>query len=299
MAVRNYYTVGGQLIGESSIATGRFDYMVDSVGTVAGTVDQSAVATGSYRARPYGSQLSTTGTTSSRFKWIGSYGYRASNLKHADIYVRSRTYSSAEGRWNSVDPLIFIAGLYQVPPDKINFNRLTYYEYCSSNPSTKIDPTGLAESACVSLRLPVVPNVTFGLQYCNWCYQCCDMQASASRCWSLEANVNWRLVGLPWDDIGPTLRNLGENLLRLLVGGGIGINQCLHPEQTCVPKSQSGDFEVCLTGCGTLVSASGCVGLKTNSHGGVGFDYGLSLSYGYCGLPSISLKLRVRTKTCG
>jgi len=110
MPVTNYYSVEGEIIGE---ATGgvRTDYLTDALGSVTGTVNQSASVVNTYRYKPYGATLAKTGTGADPiFGWVGSQGYAGTGKAHSEVYVRARHYSSTSGRWTTKDPLGFDGG---------------------------------------------------------------------------------------------------------------------------------------------------------------------------------------------
>lgn len=102
---RAFYTIGGTIIADSSGGV-RTDYMHDALGSVIGTVDSTGTVTNTYRWKPYGSLLSSTGPNATpTFAWLGALGYRATGRSHADYYVRARSYSASEGIWLSPDSL--------------------------------------------------------------------------------------------------------------------------------------------------------------------------------------------------
>lgn len=287
MAFTNYYTVNGQLVGESTggIWTG---YLLDGLGSVTARTDAAGTIIDQSRYEAFGTRHQVSGlATILRFGWCGSWGYRASLVAVA-IYVRARQYDARMFFWTSRDPL---------------WPNEPAYEYVRSNPNGFVDPFGLVDisnQACSSVQIRVLPQLTFGMEYCNWCYKCnsCDPGPWASRCWSLAGNATWTLVGVQFDNILEDARKTIESILRILVGATFAANQCLHPESACLKPSKSGDFEICLRACGVIVSASCCAGVKVDYNGGQHFDISCGLSYGYCGLPSITLRLRVRTKQC-
>ena len=103
--------------------------------TVTGTVNSSAQVINTYRYKPFGDLLSKTGTGADpAFGWVGTQGYKQTQKKFSNFYVRARHYGSAQGRWTTVDPLIYNE-LLVVPS----------FEYVKSNPVLLIDPTGLVE----------------------------------------------------------------------------------------------------------------------------------------------------------
>lgn len=138
MAVTNYYSVNGVLLGEKSGAGSRVDYLSDALGSVTATVNNAAQVVNTYRYKPYGTQLAKTGAGSDpAFTWVGQRGYRQTSKKFSDVYVRARHYSSQTARWTTKDPLSF-------------FDGPVAYIYVSSNPTKRTDPTGLSIRLTVS-----------------------------------------------------------------------------------------------------------------------------------------------------
>src|SRR2546423_9960019 len=133
MAVTNYYTVNGEIIGEKTGANARIDYLTDALGSVTGTVSQSAQVVNTYRHKPYGAQLAKTGVGADPAnRWVGQHGYRQTGKKWSDVYVRARHYDSLSGRWNSVDPL---------------WPKQAPYGYVSANPIGSVDRSGMYEDS--------------------------------------------------------------------------------------------------------------------------------------------------------
>jgi hypothetical protein len=61
MAVTNYFSANGRLLGENG-PDGRVDYLTDALGSVTTTVNGSGAVLNQYRYKPSGAQLSKTGT---------------------------------------------------------------------------------------------------------------------------------------------------------------------------------------------------------------------------------------------
>ena len=102
MPVTNYYTVDGQMIGYKT-AAGRKDFLTDALGSVTAEVDSTgATKTFDGRYKPYGGDLSSTGTRGS-YGWIGSWGYRETGLIASAHYVRGRHYMARSATWTSKD----------------------------------------------------------------------------------------------------------------------------------------------------------------------------------------------------
>lgn len=129
MAVTNYYTVEGEIIAEKTAGSTRVDYLTDALGSVTATVNQSAQVVNTYRYKPYGTQLAKTGTGSDpAFGWVGTKGYRPTQKKFSDFYVRARHYGDATGQWTTRDPL---------------YRLRLWFVYASANPTSFIDPSGM------------------------------------------------------------------------------------------------------------------------------------------------------------
>src|SRR5579864_1493368 len=132
MAVTNYYTVNGALIGEKTAGGTRVDYLTDALGSVTATVNQSAQVVNTYRYKPYGAQLAKTGVGADpAFGWVGTQGYRPTQKKFSDFYVRARHNDTVNGRWTSTDPI------------GLNLGEINLFQYSNSNPITFTDPSGL------------------------------------------------------------------------------------------------------------------------------------------------------------
>jgi RHS repeat-associated protein len=130
MPVTNYYTIDGQMIGYKT-AAGRKDFLTDALGSVTAEVDQTgATKTFDGRYKPYGGDLSSTGTRGS-YGWVGTWGYRGTGLTSSSHYVRARNYSGISSLWTTVDPIW---------PNEATYN------YSNANPIAFSDSTGLFPS---------------------------------------------------------------------------------------------------------------------------------------------------------
>src|SRR5580658_3558997 len=88
MGVTNYATLNGQLVGETG-PNGTMYYHTDALGSVTMTTGSTGAVLNTYRYKPYGTQLSKSGTSADpKFTWAGSLGYRATGRNHSDYYVR-------------------------------------------------------------------------------------------------------------------------------------------------------------------------------------------------------------------
>lgn len=130
----SYYTVDGEILGQEIGAGQRLDYLPDALGSVVTAVDQAKAVIHSARYKPYGADLSSSGSKPA-FGWVGTLGYRETGLRGSEHYMRARHYGVSEGSWISVDPLWPV----EQP-----------YAYVAGNPSSFVDPYGLRPAmACV------------------------------------------------------------------------------------------------------------------------------------------------------
>jgi len=135
MAVTNYYSVGGRIIGEDTSGV-RLDYLTDALGSVTATVDQAGMVQNTYRYKPYGSLLAKTGGgTDPEFLWTGVTGSRTTGMAAADQYNRRRHYGTKHAGWTSPDPL---------------WPKEHAYSYVNCRPTTFSDPTGLICQPAIS-----------------------------------------------------------------------------------------------------------------------------------------------------
>lgn len=150
MGVTDYFTMNGALMGETG-PNGTMYYHTDALGSVTMTTDQSSNVLNTYRYKPYGTQLSKTGTAPDpKFTWVGSLGYRTTGLSHSEYYVRARHYGKGEGTWVTVPPL--------------TENRGRPFAYVLGMATTIADPSGLpAIPQCV----PDSFDVTLGNIVCQ------------------------------------------------------------------------------------------------------------------------------------
>ena len=147
MAVTNYYSFGGEILGEETGGVRR-DYLTDALGSVTATVTGAGTVENTYRYKPYGETLAKTGTGGDpKFLWNGLHGI-SKNLNDNLFYIRHRFYNSRFSRWISLDPI------YKIPIDEL-------YLYCKNNPVLYIDPFGLKEtckSKCPEGGDPIMTN---------------------------------------------------------------------------------------------------------------------------------------------
>ncbi|MCH8274751.1 MAG: hypothetical protein IH851_08170 [Armatimonadetes bacterium] len=129
MAVTNYFTANGEIIGEETGGT-QTDYLTDALGSVTATVDQNAAVVNTYRYKPYGAQLAKTGAGADpSFRWIGARGYRQTGKEFSEAYVRARHYGTPTGVWTT--------------KDRGRDRRIAPYSYVRGRVVTYVDKSGL------------------------------------------------------------------------------------------------------------------------------------------------------------
>lgn len=102
MPVTSYHTINGQIVGESTSGA-RIDYLRDALGSVTATTSSAGTILNKYRYKPYGANLSKSGTAPDpKFQWVGHVGYRSQNVSLM-VYVRRRHYRTPIGSWSSAD----------------------------------------------------------------------------------------------------------------------------------------------------------------------------------------------------
>ncbi len=106
MPTISYHTLNGRIRSQVHSDGRKVPLLADGLGTVAAT--QSGTSAGrTFRSAPYGSTLQETGgNVRPRNEWVGSWGYRRTDMQHAEHYVRARHYASAEARWTTADPFL-------------------------------------------------------------------------------------------------------------------------------------------------------------------------------------------------
>ena len=126
MAVANYVTIDGMLIGEYTNGVMR-NYGTGALGSVV-TTSLNGVPENTYRYKPYGGLLAKTGTAADpSFLWNRGSGYRATALADASHYVRRQHHASVQGRWTTVDRM------WPLEPE---------YVYVHASPVLLADPSG-------------------------------------------------------------------------------------------------------------------------------------------------------------
>ena len=131
MAITNYHTVSGEIIGEttSSVRTG---YLTDGLGSVTATQASTGSVSNTYRYKPYGALLAKTGVSPDpSFLWVGSWGYQ--HTTGGLSYMRARHYHRMSAVWTSQDSL---------------WPKEPAYVYCFGAPIDATDASGRSCCCC-------------------------------------------------------------------------------------------------------------------------------------------------------
>ena len=143
MGVTNYFTVDGEILGEETGGV-QIDYITDAIGSVVGTVNQSAQVVNTYRYKPFGGLLAKTGVGADpAFGFAGAHGYRQTGKKYSDIYIRRRHDDTTNGRWTTKDPIEYPGGDWNV------------YGYVGNAPTSFVDPSGLQVQGPPNHKSPI------------------------------------------------------------------------------------------------------------------------------------------------
>jgi RHS repeat-associated protein len=145
---RRFIYDGTNIVGEQDIASGNFIavydygnggllrqvrgtgasyYQYDGLGSTRQLTDANQAVTDAVSYDAWGNVLSSSGTTTNAFKYVGSLGYYADN-DNGLMLLGARYYGSGVGRFWSVDPA----------KDGRN-----WYQYANNNPVIRVDPKGL------------------------------------------------------------------------------------------------------------------------------------------------------------
>lgn len=136
-----YTVLDGEVIAQERGGV-RHQLVPDPLGSTVALFDDSGNKTDTFQYWPYGESAGRTGTTSTPFKYVGSFGYYQDGS--ARNYVRARYLDKGKGRWITEDPIGFGGG------------DVNLFRYCGNNPIKYIDPTGLS-------LLPIGSLVLIGL----------------------------------------------------------------------------------------------------------------------------------------
>ena len=125
-------------------------YLRDTHGSVTGLVDLNGNRVATYENGDYGEVLVDQGSVYNPYRWNGEQTDAESGL----TYMRNRYYQAATGRFIQRDPIGYAGGL-------------NLYAYCSGDPISKKDPSGLDEKSDAddALRVIHLVNLTDALHH--------------------------------------------------------------------------------------------------------------------------------------
>ena len=255
MAVTNYYSFGGEIIGEETGGVRR-DYLTDALGSVTATVTSAGVVENTYRYKPYGETLAKTGVGGDpKFLWNGKWGYHYGSY---NSYIRSRHYTVLTGKFNSKDGLSFL--LLKNNPKITQHVLLGDYIYCNSNPISFYDwsgyqknnngphdivgppPPGKVEEICSSVPSAAVSgcNVSLGQEYtiiCNGKNPGMDICFRKTRpCFREHEKIHRDQNGYCCERAKKCVALRGERLCSLLMEGWMNKNR---PYFECLANRRS------------------------------------------------------------
>ena len=119
---------GNQVSQRRSGATSYYHF--DALGSTLQLTDASATVTDSYLYRAFGDLVTSSGTTTNPYQYVGRLGY-AYDVDLKGHTVRARRYGPGMGRWLSRDPIGFAGG------------DANLYRYVGNGPTTLLDSNGL------------------------------------------------------------------------------------------------------------------------------------------------------------
>ncbi len=105
-----YENIGGMLMYENRGGK-EHDYVSDTLGSLAATVDPTGAVDCRIEYWPYGEEVNATGTNPSPWSFVGLLGYFR-DLTSILLYVRARHYTPNQAQWLTRDPLWPYAGSY-------------------------------------------------------------------------------------------------------------------------------------------------------------------------------------------
>ena len=122
-------------------------YLYDGLGSVQGEVDPSGNVTASRKFDVYGLVRGSTGTSTSRHKFVGSLGHTSED-ETGLVYMRARYYDPQVGRFASEDPA---------------FHGSNWFTYADNDPINRIDPDGKRSQKSWETYLDLLKDFGMGL----------------------------------------------------------------------------------------------------------------------------------------
>lgn len=124
-----YASVGRRIVSEKRGAARSF-YGADPLGSTVAMYDLTGTTSDTFSYWPYGEVRASTGSTSTPFKFCGTWGYYRDTTGR--LYVRARHYRENLARWKTRDPI---------------WPRESAFQYTGSMPFSP-DPSGLKPKLC-------------------------------------------------------------------------------------------------------------------------------------------------------
>src|SRR5579862_9398028 len=107
MGTVRYTVVNGEIIAEKRNGVRKL-YVPDQLGSTVALLDNTQTPTDTFTFWPYGEVNTSTGTTGTPFKFVGTKGYYTDDS--GKLYVRARYLDVPKGRWLTEDPIGFDGG---------------------------------------------------------------------------------------------------------------------------------------------------------------------------------------------
>ncbi len=132
--------VYGNLVSQRRSTTTKY-YHFDALGSTLALTGSDESVTDTYKYYAFGKSLTSTGSTTNPFQYVGNLGYY-NEAALALQYLRARYYQPATGRFVSLDPV----------RDGVN-----WYAHVGNGPASWVDPSGEkpvpAHGACDGIRV--------------------------------------------------------------------------------------------------------------------------------------------------
>lgn len=175
MGTVRYTVANGQILAEKRAGNYRF-YRSDGLGSTVSLYDSNQTKTDSFTYWPYGETRTSSGSSGTKYKFVGTLGCRTQ--ADGGIYMRARVEQPKDGRWMTVDPIWPIeAG----------------YSYAAGSPLLFVDPTGFRNALCNGPAFSCC--ICAPIDIPKWDYKRCKDCATAAGFKSIpdmcEALRNW------------------------------------------------------------------------------------------------------------
>ena len=128
-----HYTYGNGLVCRTDNTLGQGFYEFDAIGSTASITGTNGGTLNQYRYLPFGETFGVSETSHDDFQFVGQWG--VTTEMPSLVYMRARFYAKETGSFCSEDP----AGL--------SGGNVNLHNYCSANPTTFTDPSGMAYRA--------------------------------------------------------------------------------------------------------------------------------------------------------